>query len=79
MVRKVETYTVQEKKRLYGEVDEISTATVQVCTEQLPEFCQGYEPQNILNFDKLGLFIKSLPGKGLMEKNPKVKRNINNV
>ena len=70
---------MQEKKRFYGEVDEISTATVQVGIEQLPEFCQGYEPQNILNLDKLGLFIKALPGKGFMEKNPKVKRNINNV
>ena len=46
----------------------------------VPEFCQGYEPQNILNPDKLGLFSKALPEKGLADKKSKVKaeKNRNN-
>ena len=43
------------------------------CIEQLPELCQGYEPQNVLNLDELGLFIKTLSEKGWMEKGKKIK------
>ena len=51
MARKVETDTRREgKKMLCGDA----------CIERLPELCQGYEPQNLLNLDELGLFIKTL-------------------
>ena len=66
------TYGVKEK-RLCGEADEIPTTTVEAWIERLPELCQGYEPQNILNLDELGLFFKASPEKGLVEKNKKRK------
>ena len=49
--------------------------------QQQYKLCQYYEPWNILNLDKLGLFFKALPEKGLMEKGKKVKggRNLNKV
>ena len=66
------TYGVREK-RLSGETDEVSTTTIQVWIEWLPELCQDYEPQNISNFDELWLFFKALPEKGLAEKMKKSK------
>ena len=72
MARKVETDTRREgKKMLCGDA----------CIERLPELCQGYEPQNLLNLDELGLFIKTLSEKGWMEKGKKSKvaGNLNNL
>ena len=48
--------------------------TVQACIERLPELCQKYESQNMLNLDELEIFIKSLPEKGLIEKEKKSQR-----
>ena len=59
---------VSNKKGLSGEADDVSTTTIEVWIERLPEFCQGYEPHNILNLDELGLFLKALPEKGFAEK-----------
>ena len=64
-------YGVREK-RLCRETGEVCTTTVQAWIERLPELCQDYEPQNILNLDKAGLFFKALPEKGLMEKGKKI-------
>ena len=55
-------------KRLCGEADDVSTTTVEPWIERLPGFCQGYEPQNVLNLDKFELFFRALPEKGLAEK-----------
>ena len=57
-----------QKKRLCGEADDVSLTTIEAWIERLSELYQGYEPQNILNLDKLGLFFKALPEKGLAEK-----------
>ena len=61
------------QKRLCGEANEVSTTTIQVWMERLPELCQDYEPRNMLNLDELGLFFKALPEKGLAEKTKKSK------
>ena len=65
-------YGVQEKG-LFGQADDVSKKTIEVYVEQLLELCQWYEPQNILNLEKLGLFFKALPENGLAEKISKVK------
>ena len=65
-------YGVREK-RLCREVNEVSTTTVMAWIEWLPELCQNYESQNILNLDELGLFFKIFPKKGLIEKRKKTK------
>ena len=67
-----QAYRVREK-RLYVEADEVSTTTTQDWIERLPELCQDYKPQNILNLDELGLFFKALPEKGLAQKTKKSK------
>ena len=74
------TYGVKEK-RLPGEADEIPTTTVEEWIELLPELCHGYEPQNILNLDELGLFFKALLEKGLVEKTKsrEVERNLSST
>ena len=66
------TYGVKEM-RLCGEADEISTTTVEVWIERLPELCHEYEPQNILILDELGLFFKAFSEKGLVVKSKKQK------
>ena len=73
MARKVETDIRRERKKMCGETDEVSAITVQTWIEQLLELKQDYEPRNILNLDKLELFFKALPGKGLMKKGKKIK------
>ena len=60
-------YGVREK-RLCREANEVSTTTVIAWIEWLPELCQNYESQNILNLDELVLFFKTFPKKGLIEK-----------
>ena len=45
------TYGVREK-RLCGEADYVSTTAIKAWIEHIPELCQGYEPQNILNLDQ---------------------------
>ena len=60
-------------KRLCGEADDVSTTTAEPWIKRLPGFCQGYEPQNVLNLDKFELFFRALPEKGLAEKKSKVK------
>ena len=61
------TYGVREK-RLYGETDDVSTATIETWIKRLPELCEEYEPQNKLNLDELGLFFKAFAEKGSAEK-----------
>ena len=65
----------RERKKIVqkGEVDEVSTTTVHAQNEQLPELCWGYETRNTLNLDELGLFLKALTEKCLMEKRKKTK------
>ena len=70
------TYGVREK-RLCAEADDISTTTIEAWIERLPELYQEYEPQNILNLDKLRLFFKTLPENRLAEEKSKVKRGKN--
>ena len=61
------TYGMREK-RLYAETDDISTATIEIWIKRLPELCQGYEPQNKLNLDELGLFFKAIAEKRSTDK-----------
>ena len=61
------------EKRLSGEADEVSITTIQAWMERLPELCPDYEPRNISNLDKVGLFFKALSEKGLAEKIKKSK------
>ena len=65
------------EKRLCAEADDISTTTIEAWIERLPELYQEYEPQNILNLDKLRLFFKTLPENRLAEEKSKVKRGKN--
>ena len=46
-------------KRLCGEVDEVSTTTIQAWIKRLPGLCQDYEPRNMLYLAELGLFFKA--------------------
>ena len=48
--------------------------TIEAWIERLPELCQGYEPQNILNMDELELFFMVLPENGLTEKKQRRKK-----
>ena len=56
------------EKRLYGETDDVSTATIETWIKRLPELYQGYEPQNKLNLNELGLLFKVLAEKRSAEK-----------
>ena len=60
-------------KRLCGEDNDVSTMTIEASIERLPEFCQWYETQNILNLGELGLLFKVLPEKRLVEKKKQIK------
>ena len=51
--------------------DDVITTTIEAWIERLTELCQGYEPQNLLNQDILGLFFKALLKQELTEKNKK--------
>ena len=51
--------------------DDVLTTTIEAWIERLTELCQGYEPQNLLNQDILGLFFKALLKQELTEKNKK--------
>ena len=48
--------------------DDVFTTTIEAWIERLPELCQGYEPQNLLNQDILGFFFKALLEQELTEK-----------
>ena len=39
--------------------------------EGLPELVKGYSLEDVLNMDELGLYLKTLPQKGLVEKGRK--------
>ena len=39
--------------------------------KRLPELVKGYSLEDVLNMDELGLFFKTLPQKGLVEKGKK--------
>ena len=47
--------------------------TIQSWIERLPELTSSYELRNIWNIDELGLFFKTLPEKGLVEKSRRCK------
>ena len=51
--------------------DDVFTTTIEAWIERLPELCQGYEPQNLLNQDILGFFFKALLEQELTEKKKK--------
>ena len=51
--------------------DDVIMKTIEAWIERLTELCQGYEPQNLLNQDILGLFFKALLKQELTEKNKK--------
>ena len=48
------------EKKLCDKPNDVATTTIQNWIKQFPEFCDGYEPQNILSLDKLGLSFKTL-------------------
>lgn len=54
-----------------GEAGDVNITTVKAWMERLPEISAGYTPDNILNMDELGLFFKTLPNKGLVQKGKK--------
>lgn len=61
----------QTTTTIAGEAGDVSVTTVRAWMERLPELTKDYSPENILNMDELGLFFKTLPEKGLVEKGKK--------
>ena len=61
------TYGIRET-RITGETDDISIPTVKSWIERIPKLVRGYKLEDIWNMDKLGLFFKLLPDRGLIEK-----------
>ena len=47
---------------------DVSIPTVKFWIERIPELVRGYKLEDIWNMDKLGLFFKLLPDRGLIEK-----------
>ena len=60
-------YGIQET-RITGEADAASIPTVKYWIERILELTRGYKLEDIWNMNKLGLFFKLLPDKGLIEK-----------
>ena len=54
-----------------GEAGDVSVTTVSAWMERLPELTKDYSLENILNMYELGLFFKTLPQKGPVEKGNK--------
>ena len=67
-----QTYGLRET-RITGEADDILRMTIQSWIERLPELTAEYELKDLWNMDKLGLFFKALPEKGLVQKSKKCK------
>ena len=64
------SYGIRETT-IAGEAGDVPITTVKAWMERLPELIRGYSPEDILNMDELGLFFKTLPQKGLVEKDKK--------
>ena len=62
-----QTYGLRETM-ITGEADDIPKMTIQSWIERLSVLTSGYKVRNIRNMDKLGLFFKAVPEKGLVEK-----------
>ena len=54
-----------------GKTSDASITTVKAWMERLPELVKDYSFKDVLNIDKLGLFFRTLPQKGLVEKRKK--------
>ena len=54
-----------------GEAGGVPIKTFKAWMERLPELVKGYSLEDVLNMDELGLFFKTLPLKGLVEKGKK--------
>ena len=67
-----QTYRLPET-RITGEAHDIPKMNIESWTERLPELTSGYELRNTWDMDELGLFIKSLLEKGLVEKSKRHK------
>lgn len=63
MVGELEKAYGLRRKSLFGKTDDEVTITMWDWIEQLLEQCHDYEPQIILNLNKLGLCFKALPKK----------------
>ena len=54
-----------------GEAGDVDVTTVKAWMERFPEITQGYALKDIINMDELGLFFKTLPQRGLVQKGKK--------
>ena len=66
------TYGIEETTTtLSGEAGDVPITTVKAWMERLPELVKGYSLEDVLNMYELGLFLKTLPQKRLVEKGKK--------
>ena len=66
------TYGVRKTTTVIsGKTSDASITTVKAWMKRLPELVKGYSRKDVLNIDKLGLFFRTLPQKGLVEKRKK--------
>ena len=66
------TYGIEETTTtLSGEAGDVPITTVKAQMERLPELVKGYSLEDVLNMYELGLFLKTLPQKRLVEKGKK--------
>ena len=61
------TYSVKER-HIVEEAGDVSTKTATSWMERINKLTEGYSLKNIWNMDKSDCFFKTLPDKGLVEK-----------
>ena len=63
------SYRIQKRTTtIAGKAWDVPITTVKAWMEGLPELKKGYLPEDILNLNKSGLFLKTPPQKGFVEK-----------
>ena len=63
------TYRIRETTTVIsGETSDAPITMVKAWMERLPELVKSYSAEGVLNMEELGLFFKTLPQKGLVEK-----------
>ena len=66
------TYGIRETTTVISkEAGDVPITTVKAWMERLPELVKGYSLEDAQDMDELGLFLKTLPQKGLVEKGKK--------
>ena len=66
------TYGIRETTTVISrEAGDVPITTVKAWMERLPELVKGYSLEDAQDMDELGLFFKTLPQKGLVEKGKK--------